>query len=497
MDASVNSEGILLQAPISEFEQAYQPIAAGASSSLCCMTVNSEAPTFSAIQPEDNLITFRRILWAQKSSTGVPGEVEISYVRKEGDRYTPMTSIVRIPSTEKVSEILDRAYPDSMPGPSILVLINPHGGQGNAAQIFDSDVQPILQAAHCRTTILHTSYSGHATDIVRNLDIDKYDMIMCASGDGIPHEVINGLYKREDRARAFDKLVVTQVPSGSGNAMALSCLGTQEPSKATVLILKGAAVRNDLMAICTRDGSVKLSFLSQTYGIVAQADIGTEWMRWLGDLRFNVGVTTQVISRAKYPCSLAVKYIARSKQELSDYYRSHVTEPSDFSPLCSHDFQLKYADEFVQVTNPEDISNMAGWEKLDEDVCNNLCIFYSGKMPYMSKDTNFFPAALPHDGSIDVVVSDVRSGIMKTFDALMSCDKGLHVWKEDIAHIKVEAYRFVPHFEGKKKPFVSIDGENFPLQPFQVEVLHGVMKTVMTGGSYTETGFLEQMDTEL
>ncbi|VEU22536.1 DEKNAAC103690 [Brettanomyces naardenensis] len=447
------------------------------------------------------------LLWVQPSGTGVPNQLEASYVRKVGDKLQPFVSILTIvphreessstPSTEDDSsitakEILSRAYPDSKPGASILVLVNPHGGKGDAMKIFRSEVEPILEAAHCEFTVMKTAYSGHASDIAEQMDIDKYDLVLCASGDGIPHEVINGLYRREDRAKAFDKLIITETPSGSGNAMALSCLGTLVPSTATLEILKGSTVRNDLMAVYSQREPVKLSFLSQTYGIVAQADIGTEWMRWMGEVRFQLGLITQLAFRASYPCTIAVKYIAKTKDELSEYYRHHVNDSFNMGSLTDEGFRLKYYDQFLDADDISDFSAMDGWEELDSDACENMGIFYSGKMPYVSKDTNFFPAALPNDGSIDIVVTDSRSGFFRTLDALMSLDKGLHVWNEDVAHFKVEAFRVIPRPKPGKHPYISVDGENFKLQPFQVEIMKGVLKTVMQGGSYTETGFLDK-----
>ena len=517
MKAYLKDDGLLLEEPLPPVESDGHRLFLN----FGCVNVTVSTGGAGSAVSESPVIKFKDILWAQPCKTGIHNELEISYVRKLGDRLVACTSVLTVYSLDsepqkregtedtlcnnnsatKVSDestiflsekVLERSYPESEPGRSIMVIINPHSGQGKANKIYETKVEPILKAAQCKITVARTAYSGNASDIAENMNIDKYDMILCASGDGIPHEVINGIYRREDRARAFDKLIITQTPSGSGNAMSLSCLGTLEPSHATLELLKAATVRNDLMAVCTQDADVKLSFLSQTYGLIAQADIGTEFMRWVGQERFLLGVCYQVLSKSKYPCRIAVKYIARTKTELSQYYKKHLNDLSDFSPLSEEDFKLKYADKFIGLEDAADLSLLPDWEPLDEGVCSNMGIFYSGKMPYISKDSNFFPAALPNDGSIDVVVTDVRSGISKTVDGLLSLDKGLHVWKDDVAHIKVEAFRVIPLPGPNDRNFISVDGENFKLRPFQVEILKGIMKTVMSGGCYTETGFVEQ-----
>ncbi|QPG73668.1 hypothetical protein FOA43_000981 [Brettanomyces nanus] len=511
MKAYIETEGLVLKGQLPQLDDEENDL--DMASTMCCVPFAAVAvgkgENFDPIASDRSLIPYKSILWSEPTESGVFDELEVSYARKVGHKTGVFTSVFTIAAGPKSSEsslisstvtddsiilsekLMARAYPDSKPGVSVLVLINPHGGKGLSLKIYNKEVEPFLRAAHCNLTVIKTKYSGHATDIAEEMDIDKFDLILCASGDGIPHEVINGLYKRSDRAKAFNKLVITQVPAGSGNALSRSCLGTLEPSDAVLEILKGVTVRTDLMAVCSQDQPVIVSFLSQTYGIIAQADIGTEWMRWIGESRFDIGVLSQVLSGRSYPCTIAVKYIARTIEELSDYYRIHMNDASNDADLDDDAFELKYNDVFQETDDLCDISNLPGWEKLDDELCSNMGLLYSGKMPYVSKDTNFFPAALPHDGSMDIVVTDVRAGFFKTVDALLSLDKGLHVWTEEVTHSKVEAFRVIPRAKPGQLPFISVDGENFPFQPFQVEIMRGLMKTVMRDGSYTETGFLD------
>ena len=64
-------------------------------------------------------------------------------------------------------------------------------------------------------------------------------------------------------------------------------------------MLKAHKTKLDLMAITQGSEKItKLSFLSQCYGIIADSDIGTEHLRWLGPIRFELGVI-QKCSRGK------------------------------------------------------------------------------------------------------------------------------------------------------------------------------------------------------
>jgi sphingosine kinase len=58
-----------------------------------------------------------------------------------------------------------------------------------------------------------TKHSGHAKDILKDLDLNSYDAIVTVSGDGIIHEVINGLLSRDD-AHEID-IPIGVIPAGN------------------------------------------------------------------------------------------------------------------------------------------------------------------------------------------------------------------------------------------------------------------------------------------
>ena len=54
---------------------------------------------------------------------------------------------------------------------------------------------------------------------MKEVDLNEYDAIIIVSGDGLIHEVINGLMKRSDWSTAI-RTPIGVVPGGSGNALA-------------------------------------------------------------------------------------------------------------------------------------------------------------------------------------------------------------------------------------------------------------------------------------
>ncbi|SMN18904.1 similar to Saccharomyces cerevisiae YOR171C LCB4 Sphingoid long-chain base kinase [Maudiozyma saulgeensis] len=512
-----------------------------------------------------------KILPAQLSRLPNQHIIEITFAKPTRHDVKPksLTLVIENSGTkqEVIEEILSRSYRNSKRQRSILVIINPFGGKKNAKKIFKKKAKPLLLASNFKIDVVYTKYPCHAVDIVKNINIEKYDTIACASGDGIPHEVINGLFQRPDRVEAFNKLAITEIPCGSGNAMSVSCHWTNNPSYATLFLIKSVEKRIDIMCCSqpsTRSEYPRLSFLSQTYGIIAESDINTEFIRWMGPARFELGVAFNILQRKKYPCDIYVKYHAKSKNDLKSHYlkykrqledsevdileKPELIEPeiryigddeyesdmeSDETSMSNTPGNLELNNEITiqddQGSNEPDINNFVmesdfqtkykfengvpdDWERIDPHVTNNLGIFYSGKMPYVAADTKFFPAALPADGCMDMVITDSRTPFTRMVPILLALDKGSHVLQPEVLHSKIVAYRLIPKNSDKEinnNNFVeatsdssgsfddipspnglySIDGEKFPLAPLQVEIMPKLCKTLLRDGKYVDTQF--------
>ncbi|KAG0249310.1 hypothetical protein BG011_009407 [Mortierella polycephala] len=103
----------------------------------------------------------------------------------------------------------------------ILLLVNPSGGIKKAKAISDTVVKPMLKHSGLVVKEQYTEYGRHAVDIAFNLNLDDIDTLVVISGDGVLHEVVNGLLSRPDWDQAR-RLVIGIIPAGSGNAVATS-----------------------------------------------------------------------------------------------------------------------------------------------------------------------------------------------------------------------------------------------------------------------------------
>ncbi|KAF7950805.1 uncharacterized protein EAE97_002357 [Botrytis byssoidea] len=454
--------------------------------------------TFASSSANTRPIPFYNVLWAEILDTK---ELAIRYAAptsKSRVQPTELKYAIESHSTEEVKKwigkLLDRSYGESQQTKRAKVLVNPHSGKGNAQKYYDRDVEPLLKAANCSIDMVKTQYQGNAVTIIEDMDVEAYDMVVCCSGDGLPHEVFNGLGKRHDAKRALSKIAVTHVPCGSGNAMSMNLNGTASASLATLAIIKGIPTPLDLMSV-TQGETRTISFLSQSVGIVAEADLATEHLRWMGSARFTYGFLERLIGQTVYPCDIAIKVAIEDKPSIKDYYRKEMSNHEPASERRGYKYLLD--DDASASSGTEDglpplrygtVSDKLpeGWEMVPYDKLGN---FYCGNMAYMASDAKFFSAALPSDGYMDLVCINGDISRLAAIKMMLSVENGKLFDIPDVWYRKILGYRIIPKQKGDG--YISIDGERVPFQPFQVEV-HKGLGTVLskTGHMYETHGFV-------
>ncbi|XP_020263375.1 ceramide kinase [Asparagus officinalis] len=80
---------------------------------------------------------------------------------------------------------------------SLLVFVHPHCGKENGRKTWES-VAPLFVRAKVKTVVSLTKRAGHAYDIVSsstNRELNAVDGIVTVGGDGLFHEVLNGLLR--------------------------------------------------------------------------------------------------------------------------------------------------------------------------------------------------------------------------------------------------------------------------------------------------------------
>nr|XP_021144341.1 sphingosine kinase 1 [Columba livia] len=164
----------------------------------------------------------------------------------------------------------------------------------------------MLAEADIAATVFITERAHHAQEKVRDEDLSQWDTLVIMSGDGLLHEVVNGLMERPDWADAMKKPLCI-LPGGSGNALAASInyyAGNDHVAKkklltnCTFILCKGLHTQMDLVSLSMASGKRLFSFLSFGWGFISDVDIDSEKYRRLGNARFTLG-TLQCLAKLR------------------------------------------------------------------------------------------------------------------------------------------------------------------------------------------------------
>ena len=119
-----------------------------------------------------------------------------------------------------------------------LVIANPAANRGEGAE-GAAFVQRVLDSYRSSTTsheIILTKAAGDAENLAR--EAQGFDSVIALGGDGVIHEVVNGLMGR----KASDRPQLGIVPMGSGNDYARTLgMAINDPSQALAQLVRGHA----------------------------------------------------------------------------------------------------------------------------------------------------------------------------------------------------------------------------------------------------------------
>ena len=122
--------------------------------------------------------------------------------------------------------------------------------------------------------VVETQAARHAVAIAKDAAAAAAaaaDVIVCVSGDGIIHEVVNGLY--EGGGGGLKNIAIVHVPGGTGNGLSLS-LGCHSPLEALLNVFNGRVCAHDLAVMEQQSSPAYVSFLSVAWGLVSDVDLG-------------------------------------------------------------------------------------------------------------------------------------------------------------------------------------------------------------------------------
>jgi len=334
----------------------------------------------------------------------------------------------------------------------VLLFVNPFGGKGQAMQMLEEVVRPMLDVSKLPYEVIETERAGHALEVVRERDLSSYGIIASLSGDGLLHEIVQGLLNRPDW-EVTRKMPIALLPAGSGNGMATS-LKIKNLASAVFNLIKGATEQIDLISLRFQSGERVYCHLAVFWGFIADTDLESEGYRWLGAARFAVGALVRIVNLRTYHGSL--RYLPVEKESECS---GEEDGPKENGP------PMKYVGHDPECLPP-------GWEELVSD----YVLFSASSTDWIASDYCIAPGARHDDGQIHLIWV-IREKITKPamVQLLLNAATGNHLERDDVFYARVKAFAIIPSTVGQ----LDVDGEPHAMEPFTAEILPKFLPMIM------------------
>lgn len=320
------------------------------------------------------------------------------------------------------ADVFSKAATQSGSPKKVHLLVNPFSGKRKGREVARSVIQR-LHDANIETTVSYSAYSGHLVSIASAMSAKKGETIAVVGGDGSLSEVITGRMLLDKKGKETFAII----PAGTGNSQAHD-LGFSTVDDAVEALIQGTTQAMDLARVelteglpgSTGEAMVRYSHNLVTWGLGVDSTIQAEKMRWMGPMRYDVGILLAILANRKRTATLTL-----NGRSITD------------------DFTLF----LVQNTQT------------------------GGSLLPLA------PGATVDDGHMDIGILKkmTRRDVLKAFGMLKK--EGRHVF-----HPRVDYHTFTSlSIETEEPTAINIDGENIGSTPLSMDVLKHAIQIVVPG----------------
>jgi len=326
-----------------------------------------------------------------------------------------------------------------------LVMINPKSGKGDSKRLWEKEIEPLMKSIPGITfDVITTTHGGHAREyILASKNLSDYSGLLIVSGDGLVHETLDGLRERGDNL--LEQLPIGHLSGGTGNGLIASMLySKKEPMSATaasLLVLKNKTCPLDLWEVQSLTHPKKeVCFLSISWGYIADLDLDSEVLRWLGSARLTIYAVKNMLRKRVY--SGKIRYVGYEADAQGE-------------PLAGQ--------------NVEDLE----WKTFPSE---KFLFIWAMNVPLASEDGASCPSARCDDGFIHVVyaTSEVSRYRLTRYMLALEEGNGFDHMGGGLGVLKCRAFELSPEkYSNRREGYVNVDGELFPFGPIRVTPMQG------------------------
>uniref|UniRef100_G3T7W5 Ceramide kinase n=1 Tax=Loxodonta africana TaxID=9785 RepID=G3T7W5_LOXAF len=290
----------------------------------------------------------------------------------------------------------------------LLVFINPFGGKGQGKRIYEKKVAPLFALASINTEVIVTERANHAKESLYEMNIDKYDGIVCVGGDGTFSEVLHGLIGRTQQNAGVDQnhpraalvpspLRIGIIPAGSTDCVCYSTVGTNDAETSALHIVIGDSLSMDVSAVHHNSTLLRYSVSLLGYGFYGDIIKDSEKKRWMGLVRYDFSGLKTFLSHHYYEGMVSFLPAQHT-----------VGSPRDRKPCRAGCFVCRQSKQQLEEEQKKSLYGLENTEEVEEwkVVCGKFLAINATNMSCACPRSprGLSPAAHLGDGSSDLIL---------------------------------------------------------------------------------------------
>ena len=175
-------------------------------------------------------------------------------------------------------------------GLKILLIYNPNAGHGRSEKLLP-DVKNYFKEKNIKIDVQLTERQGHGKQMVGEANLDAYDGLVAAGGDGTLFEVVNGLFQNKSKKR----IPIGVLPTGTGNSFSID-LGLDKTKWKDAIDLVSLNKPRKVDVGYFKANNEEYYYLN-ILGLGFVSDVGKTAIGFkaLGNLSYTIGVIYQTI----------------------------------------------------------------------------------------------------------------------------------------------------------------------------------------------------------
>ncbi|XP_056019347.1 uncharacterized protein LOC125678327 [Ostrea edulis] len=269
------------------------------------VTINEESLRFETISNVDISYRFDDVIGCEEEIMGWFWRTEVTrvWLIEHGSSNTLLKQSRVVSGDQRKRfqhDLTEKIGKETKRPKSMLVMINPKGGNRTATKDFRDIVEPVFRLSGMSMDIIFSKHPGHLIDVTKNYDFTNTDAIILLGGDGTYHEVLNALMRKKQKEQGVDindpnaalsplNIPFGLIPTGSASHWSRNCTGSRDVLTTALHVIQGRTVTSPLMAVHNNGKYVGFGCSGVGYGFLPNVLYhGDRNFRWLGRSRYTI-----------------------------------------------------------------------------------------------------------------------------------------------------------------------------------------------------------------